>query len=445
MTDLFAIGASGLRAYRDALGTTSDNIANAQTAGYVRRTVQLAEAPGSGDIPLYRAQTQPGGVLVDGVQRSVDQWLVEDSRTAIGDAERSAARLQWLEAAEQALDDGPQGVGQSATAMFNAADTLAADPTSTASRLSFLQSVDSTASAFRDTAARLQSVSDGIAEAAQIGVSEANAQLEALQSVNDSLLRARDGSTNQASLMDERDRLLDSLSGALPLSVSFDPRGAATVRLAGSGGLVLLDGASIGQLSATAAANGTITLNLSTAGGPITPASGSLSGLVAAAATVVGQRTALDQLAGQFAAQLNAAHQAGSDAAGNPGQPLVNFAGTATSLTAAALAPDQVAAADSGTDNGNMLSLAAMRGSGGVEQGWGQLVAIHAQSVFGARAEHSAASTRSDGALAARDELSAVDLDHEAAELLRFQQAYEGSARVIRTAREIFQSIVNAI
>jgi flagellar hook-associated protein 1 FlgK len=92
-----------------------------------------------------------------------------------------------------------------------------------------------------------------------------------------------------------------------------------------------------------------------------------------------------------------------------------------------------------------MLAFATLRGSGGTEQGWAQMVAAHAQTVSSARAEDAAASNRREGAMAARDELAAVDLDHEAAELLRFQQAYEGSARVIQVARETFQAILSAL
>jgi flagellar hook-associated protein 1 FlgK len=36
-----------------------------------------------------------------------------------------------------------------------------------------------------------------------------------------------------------------------------------------------------------------------------------------------------------------------------------------------------------------------------------------------------------------------VDLDNEAAELLRFQQAYSASAKIIQAARETLQDILN--
>ena len=48
-----------------------------------------------------------------------------------------------------------------------------------------------------------------------------------------------------------------------------------------------------------------------------------------------------------------------------------------------------------------------------------------------------------DQAFAARDETSGIDLDREAAELLRFQQAYGASTRIIQVARETLQSILD--
>ena len=43
MSDMLSIGASGVRAYQTALTTVSDNIANASTPGYAKRTTDLSE------------------------------------------------------------------------------------------------------------------------------------------------------------------------------------------------------------------------------------------------------------------------------------------------------------------------------------------------------------------------------------------------------------------
>ncbi|MGB5601472.1 MAG: flagellar basal body protein, partial [Gammaproteobacteria bacterium] len=43
--DLFSIGTSGLLAFQRALNTVSHNIANVNTEGYSRQSVQLATKP----------------------------------------------------------------------------------------------------------------------------------------------------------------------------------------------------------------------------------------------------------------------------------------------------------------------------------------------------------------------------------------------------------------
>jgi len=41
-----------------------------------------------------------------------------------------------------------------------------------------------------------------------------------------------------------------------------------------------------------------------------------------------------------------------------------------------------------------------------------------------------------------RQSVSGVNLDEEAANLLRYQQAYQASAQVIRTANEVFNMLI---
>ncbi|ABF54621.1 flagellar hook-associated protein FlgK [Sphingopyxis alaskensis] len=441
MSDLLGIGYSGLKAYSRALSTIGDNIANAQTPGYARRRLEMMEAVGGGNSIFYRGNTSPGGVDIRGLDRSVDQWLIADSRLTSGDAERAAARLDWLGKVEGALSDETNGIKTGLTRLFTTADQLTADPANRTLRAQFLQSVDDIASGFRTAADQLAGMSDGISGAATSAVGAFNANLEALEQINIGLRKARPGSTNEASLLDERDRLLDKLSSQAGVSASFDNNGAVTLRAAGPGDL-LVGGGVVTPIAVTAAPDGR--LSYSVGGAPLAIATGSLAGLAEGANHVADQRAALDTMAADFAAQLNAAHQAGADANGNPGQPLFTGASAAT-LTAAPLTPDQVAAADASSGNGNMLAFGAMRGANDPEARWSGLMATQAQTVAAARAHHAAATTRADAAAAARDGVSQIDLDTEAAELLRYQQAYSAAARTIQVARETMQTLLSSL
>ncbi|HMO74722.1 MAG TPA: flagellar hook-associated protein FlgK [Sphingopyxis sp.] len=440
MSDLLGIGASGLRAYSRALSTIGDNIANAQTPGYARRTLELQESQAGSNMPLYRSSVKPGGVAISGITRSVDAWLIEDSRISSGDAERAATRLGWMDKVEVALSDEANGISTGLTRLFTTADQLTSDPNNRTLRAQFLQAADDVATGFRTTAGQLSGMADGISGAADASVADLNANLDALEQINIGLRKARAGSTNEAGLLDERDRLLDSIASQMGVTASFDKHGAVTLRAAS--GEQLVGGGQVTHVGVTTAADGR--LSFSIGGDAFAPATGGLAGLGQAADHVADQRAGLDTAAAQFAAQLNAAHQAGLDANGNAGQPL--FTGTtAATLTAVALAPDQVAAGDVGSGNGNMLAIGGLRGANDPESVWSGRLAQQAQATTSARAQSAAAETRADAASAARFSVSEIDLDREAADLLRFQQAYSAAARTIQVARETMQALLNAV
>ncbi|ODU28524.1 flagellar hook-associated protein FlgK [Sphingopyxis sp. SCN 67-31] len=442
MSDLLAIGASGLKAYSRALSTIGDNIANAQTPGYARRTLDLTENQAAGDMPLYRSAIKPGGVQISGVTRSVDAWLIEDSRISSGDAERSATRLDWMNRVEGALSDETNGIATGLTRLFTTADQLTADPNNLTLRSQFLQAVDDVASGFRTAAGQLSGMADGIAGAATSEVEAFNANLDALEQINIGLRKARPGSTNEASLLDERDRLLDQLASQAGVTATFDNHGAVTLRASGSGDL-LVGGGVVTPIAVTSAADGRLAFTIG--GAPFPNATGSLAGLAEAANHVADQRAGLDTMAAQIAGQLNAAHQAGLDAGGNPGAALFTGTASAATLTAAPLTANQVAAADATSGNGTMLALGEMRGNGDPESTWSGHLATQAQATASARAQDAAATTRRDAAAAARGAVSEIDLDREAADLLRFQQAYSAAARTIQVARETIQTLLSSL
>ncbi|MCO5121467.1 MAG: flagellar hook-associated protein FlgK [Burkholderiaceae bacterium] len=105
--------------------------------------------------------------------------------------------------------------------------------------------------------------------------------------------------------------------------------------------------------------------------------------------------------------------------------------------------------ADVAGDNRNaaqLLGLADRGIVGGrtVTNGYGELVAG-----IGARAQAAEAGQRAsvswrESATTARDEVSGVNLDEEAARLIQFQQAYQAAAKVITTSQQMFEALINA-
>ena len=79
------------------------------------------------------------------------------------------------------------------------------------------------------------------------------------------------------------------------------------------------------------------------------------------------------------------------------------------------------------------------------EEVYGQLVASVGTVTRQADLDQSARGTLLDQVVAQRDGLSGVNLDEEAASLLRFQQTFQASAQLISVADELFQSLIAAV
>ena len=440
MSDIFSIGLSGIRAYRQALSTVSVNIANAENPNYVRRDLRLSELNTTGAInPYYTYQINFGGVDIDGVARATDPFLEANVRLTGAALFGAETRARWMANVETALGDTGQGVGARLTKLFSLGEELASAPFSTVLRGQFISDIDASVSAINRTANDLANMSDQIVRAAEQQVTTVNQALDNLAKTNLGLRIAADGSVKQAALLDQRDTALAVLSENMDVTISYADKGVANISYDGQS---LVDVGQTNALSVVAGANGSIDL---TANAVIltAPSRGSLSALVSSAATNIQRRTELDNMAAQFAADINGWQAAGETDAGAAGPPLLDATGGAAALTLLSRDPADLAlAAPGGAANGNISGFSALRGPAGVEQAWTNIVGAQAIVTSSAQSESIASMAQHQAAREARDSLSSVDLDREAADLLRFQEAYNASSRVIQVARETMQSIL---
>lgn len=438
--DLYAIGTSGLRAFRAQMGAISENIANASSEGYNRRTVTLRESSVSAVVqPLYISRADFGGTEIDGTVRANDPYLDATARQTGMSLANANTRLRWLTDIETALSDDTLGVGGSLSTMFGAIDRLAASPRDTALRTNMIYGIEQVVTAFHNSSNALNSMLQGAYTTAQGSVTSVNDSLNALARINDSLLRSQPGTSAHAQLLDSRDVEVAKITQALNVSVSFDANQAAVIAYDGQ---TVLQGQTAGSFSVNQNANGTLTLELNGAN-VAAPTDGSLGGLFSSAGVTRQRLDSLDALAVQFAGDMNAWHAQGLTDAGAAGGALVSVGTTAASLTLVISNASQIAAATSdGRLNGNLIDITGVRGAGSVEQGWTTLVTAHGSLLNTTKTEAEAALARDNNARAARDKVSGVDLDAEAADLLRVQQAYQAAAKVIQSAKQIVDTIL---
>jgi flagellar hook-associated protein 1 FlgK len=108
--------------------------------------------------------------------------------------------------------------------------------------------------------------------------------------------------------------------------------------------------------------------------------------------------------------------------------------------------------ADASGDNRNMLKIADLQDAALLENGTTNLQTAYGQMVSGVGAKthqldinSRAQQTILDQSIQAREEIAGVNMDEEAANLIRFQQAYQAAAQVIRAADTMFQTVLDAV
>lgn len=323
MSDLLSIARSGVTAYARALEVVADNVANAGTAGHVRRlsTISPALRPGSSS-PLERDPIGGSGVRLTAITRAADALRTDTLRRAEGQVYALDAGETWLTQVQSILT-GANALDKPIASFFASASDLAADPTSNAVRATFLSS----ASVLAD---RFNGIAQGLAEADKNIQLEAGVQAQALTGlakslaeVNAQLRRAGEGSGTAATLADERDRVLAGMATYASFDVTLDARGQATVRVPDAGGPALVEG-DFARAATVSAEGGGLALRIGdgATSETATMTGGSLAGLSNARGRIMQAIEGVDSLADRIAAEVNAAHSGGVDLNGDSGLPI---------------------------------------------------------------------------------------------------------------------------
>jgi len=440
-SDLLSIARSGARVARGALEVTAQNIANAATDGYVRRSLQVEEVSAAGGL-LKTGDISLSGARIAGIHRNADLFRQTEARRTAGEAARGSSELQGLENIESAIE---QSRVYDLVVEFEASlRALSADPTDSSLRASTMAAASNMASGFSIASTSLDAVGDGLRFESTAAMDEANVLTGELARVNIRMARAGEGSSDRASLLDQRDSLLERLSARADISTTFNSSGMVEVRLGGSGGPTLVSGGDAGTLAATTQTDGTLAFTLD--GAAVTVAGGSIGGKGQALATLAIRSDALDDAADQIVTTVNAAQGNGAALNGSAGQPMFN-GNSASTIALAFTAGSGLATAPAGspsgsTDAGNLTALRTAFAGNGHAQALSDLIFAASSDVAGKRVTSEALTSIASAARIALDQQSGVDLDQEAANLVRFQQAFQASGRAMQVAADIFDTIL---
>jgi flagellar hook-associated protein 1 FlgK len=308
---------SGLRVSQAQLDVVAQNIANADSVGYARRTVGVVQQVSA---------DRTSGALVAGIERQLDKLVQRQLRTETAGASYTDLKARYADEIDRLFGQPGEpgaldGAVNSFTNSLRQLVTSPADPTARAGVMAEARSLAGTLSGLTHDIQALRERAEGqIADAAE----RANAALRRIVDADRRITsNPQDGGSN-AALQDERDRAIQELAALVDIRVVEQPNGTAAIFT--SAGLQLAGAEPVsfafdqrGALSATAletgdpATRGVGTLRVITASGvSIDVTAGRLirSGELAAAlelrdGTLVEAQARVDELAARLASALS--------------------------------------------------------------------------------------------------------------------------------------------
>ena len=442
-----SIATEALGAQTAALEIANNNIANANTPGYSRQVVSLSSA-----ASVQNGTTVDEGVSYQGFTSVRDAVLGMAINAASSDQGSLTAQNTLLAQINSAFSGTTTGIGASFSTLFSDISALSTDPTDPSARQTVLGDANSLAGAFHQGAAVLSNASEAANQKVSSMVAQVNELSQQIASLNGQIATAEANGGDGGALTDQRDELTTQMAQLIGVSTV---QTSGTPTLTTTNGSPLVIGDSSYPLQASTAPDGTVHV-LDGQGEDITNelSGGALGGTITARdSTIPALSLQLDSLASQFAAAMNSAQAAGYDVNGNQGAAMFTIpatgsaaAGIAVSLTSSS----QIATSSDGSagSSGNVKALLAVASANlpnGANPTDSYANLIGNIGFAGSQVSSSLAATTSSlqQLTSQQDGESAVSIDEETANLVRYQQAYSASARVISTINDIYATLMN--
>ena len=456
MTQGLSIAASSIAAETTAIDTIAQNIANAQTPGYVAETPVLSTVPGpggtgSGDGVEVSTISQATNVIL-----STNTWQAQgalSSLSALQQTLRSAETLFPISAPSQTTSvTAGSSISEELSAFWNSWDSIAQSPSASAPRIQTIDNAQSLVVSLHQAASQLAQITSNVNAQLSDQIAQVNTLLGKAASLNQAITQSvNPGNANE--LEDQLRQVIGTLAQLSGVSTRLQADGTATISI---GGVTVVQEATAASL--VLAKQGTppsTAIVLATSPTVTVPATaGSVAGLLSAINRYLpAYRSELDAVATTLKNVVNAQLAKGYTATGASGATHPLFVGTGASglsvavadpsLLAASGTPTPSAAVNNGANAQAMAELATTpKGPDATYRTLVQNIGTDTQSANNQLAAATAVATQAQTALQA---VSGVNITEQMTQLLTDQQNFEASAKLVSIVSSTVQSLEQAI
>ncbi len=450
-----------------AIETLSHNIANANTPGYSRQTTTIvASTPISS---AGRAGMLGTGAATASIDRQRNGFLdlqYRNENTKLGEHEMVANTIAQVEGVF--AEPSESGLRMMTERFWTSLHDLSLNPESIAARGSVSETGAALATSLNAVQQNLKGVRDDLNMRINNSVTDANILANQISGLNSQIANITTLGQQPNDLKDQRDLALDKLSRLMDVKVKESNDGSIKVTVAGR---VLVEGSVAVPLTTQQNGGGDGYVDILASGVPIQAGEiqGELKGLLDLRDGILSDdhpdsiMYKLNHLATGLAGAVNAQHRLGYDLNGSAGEDFfTSRAGAVIDASSIQVNPhfqngvlglNKIAAASSSTagqgDNTNILALIAIKNKAVMSGGKSTLDDYYKESItsLGIRGQAAGRMVTNqqnllDFVSGQRESTSGISMDEEMSDLIRYQHAYNASARVLSIMDTLLQGII---
>ncbi|WP_429086271.1 FlgK family flagellar hook-associated protein [Aeromonas allosaccharophila] len=228
-SDLLGIGSSGVLAQQRLLQTTSNNIVNVNSQGYVReRTLVFTNSIGlgTGDIKT---------------QRVINDYMQGEVRRDTSAYHASMTHYEQLAGVDSLLGDTSNSVGAAITSYFKSFHSANESPAEIGGRKVAMTELSGMVNRFHTLSAQLDKQSDTLNTRIEDETKQVNSLLTSINDLNQAIIRTQGSPEENLMLFDQRDEAIRQLSEKMDIRTVAQSNGSMLVNMS-TGHSLILDG-----------------------------------------------------------------------------------------------------------------------------------------------------------------------------------------------------------
>ncbi len=234
----FGVIGNALQTFQEAANVTSDNIANVNTPGASRQSVQITEAPAISASPFSSAHipgTFGGGSIVAEVQRIHADSYDALFRGASASSNYFDVQQNQLQSLQANLGEPSNGINSAYTAFQTAVSQLVSQSATGASssRGNVLATAQALTQALNLASNAVTQQKASVGSQASTLVTKVNQILDQIGALNGQIRASTAVGDSPNSFLDERDQLVDQLSTYLSTQTTVQKDGSVLVTVGG--------------------------------------------------------------------------------------------------------------------------------------------------------------------------------------------------------------------